>query len=278
MLTAHSYGKSGVRLVKVVRDGHWHVLHDLTLDISLAGDFSVAYVEGDNSTTLPTDTMRMTSYVIAQEVPLDEIEVYAEALLRRLLQSATAATEARVDVVEHHWDRLLVDGSEHAHAFRSRPVTSTCTVVVHRDGPVEITSGLDGLVLLKTTGSSYSGFLADDNTVLAETEDRIMATSVTGTWMWNSRPASYATARDRIQRAFEEAFARLHSRAVQQTLHAMATAALEAVPELEQVSLTLPNRHHIPVDMGAIGRENPNEVFVVLDRPFGLITGTVRRE
>jgi hypothetical protein len=38
------------------------------------GDFSAAYLEGDNSTSLPTDTMRSTAYVIAQDTPLDDIE------------------------------------------------------------------------------------------------------------------------------------------------------------------------------------------------------------
>jgi urate oxidase len=47
-LIRHSYGKDGVRLVKVVRDGDWHTVHDLTVRIWLEGDFSAAFLRGDN--------------------------------------------------------------------------------------------------------------------------------------------------------------------------------------------------------------------------------------
>jgi urate oxidase len=57
----------------------------------------------------------------------------------------------------------------------------------------------------------------------------------------------------------------------------MAEAALAAVPEIDQVRLTLPNRHHVTVDFTPFGRKNENEIFVVLDRPYGLIEGTVGR-
>ena len=54
-------------------------------------------------------------------------------------------------------------------------------------------------------------------------------------------------------------------------------ALLEAVPQVATVTLKLPNRHHVAVDLAAVGRSNSNEVFVVLDRPFGLIEATVGR-
>jgi urate oxidase len=39
----------------------------------------------------------------------------------------------------------------------------------------------------------------------------------------------------------------------------------------------MPNRHHLLVDLAPFGLDNPNEVFVVTDQPFGLIEATVRR-
>lgn len=277
MLSAHQYGKTGVRLAKVERDGAVHTFHDLTVDITLSGDFSAAYLQGDNSTTLPTDTMRSTAYVVAQDVGLTEIEVYAEALLRRLLASATAATTAVAHVVRHRWERLVVDDAPHPHSFRAAPGVDTAVVTVQRDGTVQLVSGLDDVVLAKTTGSAYSGFVKDELTVLAETDDRILATSVRASWTWDRAPQSYAASGIAVQQAFEETFATLDSLAVQQTLHAMGSAALAAVPEIGSVSLTLPNRHHVTVDFTPFGRRNDNEVFVVLDRPYGLIEGTVTR-
>lgn len=271
MLLEHSYGKDGVRLVKVSRDGPVHTVHDLTLHVWLEGDFSVAYLDGDNSTTLPTDTMRSTAYVVAQDQSLVDVERYAEAVLRRLLDVVPSCTTAHASVVEHAWSRL---GD---HAFRGASGVGTATVVAARDQPATVTSGVDELLLLKTTGSEYQGFLTDDYTVLKPTDDRILATAVTATWTWLSAPESYAQARRTVQDAFERVFTDRYSKAVQQTLYEMGQAALDAVPEIGQVRLSLPNRHHVTVDLTPFGRRNDNEVFVVLDRPVGLIEGTVGR-
>jgi urate oxidase len=273
-LIEHSYGKEGVRLVKVVRDGDVHRVHDLTVRIWLEGDFARAYLEGDNSTSLPTDTMRSTAYIVAQDTSLDDIERYAEAVLTRILDVVPSCTTANASVVEHSWTRL---GSGHPHAFRGAAGVGTATVSLPRDGAAVVTSGLDELLLLKTTASEYQGFLTDDYTVLKPTDDRIMATSVAASWTWRSEPVSYADARRRVQVAFERVFGDNYSKAVQQTLYEMAEAALVEVPEIGQVKLTLPNRHHITVDFTPFGRSNDNEIFVVLDRPYGLIEGTVRR-
>jgi urate oxidase len=276
-LIEHSYGKDGIRLVKVVRDGDRHAVHDLTIRIWLEGDFSAAYLEGDNSTSLPTDTMRSTAYIVAQDTSLGDIERYAEAVLSRILDVVPACTTASASVVEHAWTRLAPDGQQHPHAFRGGAGVGTATVSLTRGQAPRVTSGIDELLLLNTTASEYQGFLTDEYTVLKPTDDRIMATSVASSWTWNSTPASYSDARSRVQAAYEKVFALNYSRAVQQTLVQMAEAALAEVPEIGQVSLTLPNRHHITVDFTPFGRVNDNEIFVVLDRPFGLIKGTVGR-
>lgn len=271
MLLEHSYGKDGIRLVKVSRAGAEHTVHDLTVHLWLEGDFSAAYLDGDNSTTLPTDTMRSTAYVVAQDESLVDVERYAEAVLRRLLEVVPMCRTAHASIIEHSWSRL---GD---HAFRGAQGVGTATVAACRDLPAVVTSGVDELLLLKTTASEYQGFLTDDYTVLKPTDDRILATAVTASWTWAAVPESYAQARRAVQSAFEQVFTDNYSRAVQQTLYEMGEAALTAVPEVAQVRLSLPNRHHITVDLSPFGRRNDNEVFVVLDRPFGLIEGTVGR-
>ena len=62
---------------------------------------------------------------------------------------------------------------------------------------------------------------------------------------------------------------------MQQTLYAMGTAVLAAVPELCEVRLALPNKHHFVVDLGPFGLDNENAVYYAADRPYGLIEGTV---
>ena len=50
---------------------------------------------------------------------------------------------------------------------------------------------------------------------------------------------------------------------------------LAAVPELCEVRLALPNKHHFVVDLAPFGLANEDEVYYAADRPYGLIEGTV---
>jgi hypothetical protein len=61
----------------------------------------------------------------------------------------------------------------------------TRTAWVQTDGDETfVLAGLTDLVVLKSTGSEFHGFPRDRYTVLAETDDRVLATSVTATWRY----------------------------------------------------------------------------------------------
>src|SRR5260370_42713382 len=75
-----------------------------------------------------------------------------------------------------------------------------------------------------------------------------------------------------------ERFAQVHSRALQQTLHAMGSAVLAARDDIAEIRLSAPNRHHFLVDLAPFGLDNPGEVFYAADRPYGLIQCAVVRE
>jgi urate oxidase len=283
-LAWNRYGKSRVRLVKVRRprgagasgaDNVPHEIIDLTIDVQLEGAFERVYVEGDNSPCVATDTMKNTVYALARQDQIDHVETFAGRLAAHFLD-APAVTRARVSAVEHRWDRVDVAGRPHPHAF-AQPGGEQWTAVVTRDAHGEtIVSGLTNLVVLKTTDSGFSGFPRDRYTTLPETEDRILATSITATWTYRGGTADFA-ARGRIRRALVETFAAHMSRSVQQTLYAMGEAALAACADVTDITLTLPNRHHLLVDLKPFGLDNPNEIFVATDQPFGLIEATVRR-
>jgi len=210
-------------------------------------------------------------------------------VLRRLLSVVPAATSAHGEARIHSWERIAVESGPHPHAFRSVVGDGTAAVVVRRGADAtgvdatgvdaaEVSSGLADLLVTKTTGSAYAGFLTDDLTVLAETDDRILSTSVDVGWRWGGgTPASYAGSRATARRVVETVFATHHSLAVQQTLYETGAALLGALPEATSVTVRMPNRHHVPVDLTPFGRANRSEVFVVLDRPFGVIEATVER-
>lgn len=274
-LSWNRYGKSRIRLVKVRRSPDAHQIVDLTLEVQLEGAFDPVYIDGDNASCLATDTMKNTVYALARQDPIVNAETFALRLAEHFV-AVPKVSRARISAIESPWARLSAGGRPHPHAF-VQPGGEQWTAVVTRDAAeTSITSGVTNLVLLKTSESGFSGFPRDRYTTLPETDDRILATSLTATWTYRAGTSDFA-ARDRVRAALVETFAAHQSRSVQHTLYAMGEAALAACADVTETTLTLPNRHHLLVDLKPFGLDNPNEVFVATDQPFGLIEATVRR-
>jgi len=266
-LGPNRYGKAETHMVRVVRDGDVHEIRDLLVSVALAGEMEAVHLRGDNTHVLPTDTQKNTVYAFAREAPVGEIEDFALRLARHFLGGAI--TRSRVEIAEAPWARLG------PHAFvQPGGERRTCAVVCEAQGEW-VLSGLDGLVVMKSTGAEFHGFERDRYTTLAETRDRILATAVTARWR-HAAPerSSFAAARAALLRAFADT----HSLSLQQTLYAMGEAVLADCDGVAEVRLSLPNRHHFRVDLAPFGLENPNEVFHADDRPYGLIEGTVVRD
>ncbi len=275
-LGPNQYGKAEVRVVAVDRSAPRHTIKDLSVSTALRGDFAGAHLAGDNAHVLATDTQKNLVFALARD-GVGEIEDFALRLARHLAGAYPWITGARVAVEEYGWDRIVAGGAPHDHAFaRAGGEVRTAVVTVH-EGQEHVLSGLTGLVVLKTTGSGFAGFPRDRFTTLAETDDRILATAVTARWRHTAAPdwaASFAAARA----ALTETFAVLPSDALQQTLYAMGEAVLAGQPELAEIRLSLPNRHHFLQDLTPFGLDNPKVVYHADDRPYGLIEGTVRRD
>ncbi|WP_103384453.1 factor-independent urate hydroxylase [Pseudonocardia dioxanivorans] len=276
-LGANQYGKAENRVVRIYRDSPRHEIRDVTVSTALRGDFTAAHLEGDQAQVLPTDTQKNTCYAYAKEKGLREIETYGLDLARHFVADVEPVTGARVAVDELFWDRVEVGGQGHDHTWvRRGPEVRTTVVTVDGSGE-QVVSGLRDLVLLKSTGSEFAGFLTDGYTTLAETHDRIMSTSLVATWRYATTELDWDKTWSDVRRILLEQFAVVHSKALQQTLWEMGRAALEAHPEVAEISLSAPNKHHFVVDLSPFGLDNPNEVFYAADRPYGLIEATVTR-
>ena len=274
-LVWNRYGKSRIRLVKVRRSRDPHEIVDLTVDVQLEGAFEAVFVDGDNRPCLATDTMKNTVYALARQDPIDHVESFAIRLADHFL-GKPAVSRVRISAMEQPWGRLSAAGQPHPHAFVQAGAEHWTCVVTRDTQATEIVSGLANLVVLKTTDSGFSGFPRDEFTTLPDTEDRIMATSITAAWTYQTEVPDFS-ARARVRRALVETFAAHQSRSVQHTLYAMGEAALAACADVGSITLTLPNRHHLLVDLTPFGLDNPNEIFVATDQPFGLIEATIRR-
>ena len=277
-LASDNYGKSGIRLVKVVRDGPRHTLHDLTVDVRVEGDFLAAHLGGDNSSVLPTDTMKNTVYALARTHDVDPPERFCGVVGAHVLESSPNASRVTVEIARHGWGRIAVGGRPHETAFeRGSAEARVACVSTARGGPSVTEAGVRDLIVLRTAGSAFSGFPRDEFTTLRETRDRVFATTIASRWTYRTDAGSHNTAFVAVRRALVEMFATHVSESVQHTLYAMGEAALVACADIEEIRLSMPNKHHLLVDLAAFGLENPNEIFVATTEPYGLIEATLSR-
>ena len=274
-LTWNRYGKSRVRLVRVRREQNPHEIVDLTIDVQLEGDFGPVYTEGRNESCLATDTKKNADYALARQDPIVHDESFGLKLAEHF-GAKPGVARVRISAIEHRWERILAANRPHPHAFVQPGLEQWTTTITREGGGAEVASGVTNLVVLKTTDSGFAGFPRDRYTTLPDTDDRILATSITAVWRYRRGPRDFG-ARARIRQRLLETFAEHDSRSVQHTLYAMAEAVLDACDVVSEVTLTLPNRHHLLVDLTPFGLDNPNEIFVATDQPYGLIEATVKR-
>jgi urate oxidase len=276
-LLHNSYGKSRVRLMTVARKGDRHDLKDLVVDVTLEGDYEPAYVVGDNSAVLPTDTMKNTVYAFAKRDGVDDIEVFGLTLAQHFLSSHTAVSQARVDVRERPWKRLSIGEKAHSHAFLQPGGETRLARIACTSATSTVEAGVEHLLVLKSRHSAFTGFLKDRYTTLAETTDRILATSISARWRYRERDLPYDPLFHGIRQMMLETFAQHDSLSVQHTLYAMADAILENFQSIDQIHMSLPNKHHLLVDLSPFGLTNDNEVFMPTEEPHGQIEATLRR-
>ena len=281
-LSENQYGKAETRVVRIYRDTDKHEIRDLNVSTALRGDFDAAHRSGDQANVLPTDSQKNTCFAYAKERGVGAIEDYALALAGHFVTDIPSVRRARVDVDEYRWERVEVGGAGHAHTFiRAGHEVRTAAVTVQATGNLSnswVIAGLKDLIVLKSTGSEFAGFYVDRYTTLAETTDRILATSLTASWRYAGGDGSWDEAFWRVRQILLERFAQVHSRALQQTLHEMGAAVLAERDDVVEVRLSAPNKHHFLADLAPFGLDNPGEVFYAADRPYGLIQCAVRRD
>src|SRR5437899_271557 len=104
-IVENRYGKSRVRVARIVRQKDHHDFHELTVAIQFEGDFDSSYVEGDNTLVLPTDTMKNTVYALAKDPAIAQPESFGLLLANHFLNRNAHLTSARIDLSDHVWQR-----------------------------------------------------------------------------------------------------------------------------------------------------------------------------
>jgi urate oxidase len=278
-LAENSYGKTSVRVMKVKRDRPLHTVWEWKVEVLLSGDFESCFTAGDNSAILPTDTMKNTVYSRARESSAECIEDFALELCAFFLARNPQVERVVINIASTPWEHALVQGKPHPSTFiRGSSEAQTTAVTCAQAGEATVTSGLENLVLLKTANSGFEGYLRDSLTTLPETADRLLGTAMRAQWKYKSAVQPFDQLRSRMRDTLIEAFAEHNSKSVQHTLYAMAQKVLDAVPEIVDVELAMPNKHCLLVDLSRFGQTNPNEIFVPTDEPCGNIVARITRD
>lgn len=285
VLGPNQYGKAECRLVRLTRGTpehpDRHLVEDLTVTSQLRGDFEACHTEGDNSRVVATDTQKNTVHAFAREHGVHSPERFLLRLADHFVGEFDWVSGGRWYAEQHAWERIGTDHGPHDHAF-VRSGAGTRTALVHRDDEqTHVLSGIRDCTVLKSTGSEFSGFPRDRYTTLTETDDRVLATSITAWWRCTGDLATTAGEHDRrweeVRDVLLATFADLHSLALQQSIFAMGRAVLERFDDIAEIRLSCPNKHHFLVDLAPFGLDNPGEVFHAADRPYGLIEAAVQR-
>lgn len=266
-LSSARYGKDNIRVCKVSRDPSTGTqsVTEMTVTILLSGGISTSYTEADNSVVVPTDTMKQTTYIMAKQHPVNPPELFAAMLSNHFVTTYPHITTANVKVVQHRWARISVDSKPHPHSFsrdsnETRHAEATCSKSSSSTNEVSISikSSIVDLLVLKSTGSAFHGFIQDSYTILKPTDDRILSTSVVANWTWvvmQGLSAVEAAAKDGLfDHAWTTArditlktFAEEASASVQATMYKMAVLILGKVKEVKEVEYVLPNKHYFEI-------------------------------
>jgi urate oxidase len=255
-----------------------------SVDVDVFGErFLAAYTEGDNQEVVATDTMKNFVYAMAAEYSGQTLLGLCALLGRRFIATYPVMDTLRVSAREVPLDAAAGERGPSTVLFRStRGDVAVAQVSVEaRGGKPEITaarSGWEGMVLVKTTGSSFATFARDDFTTLPELTDRPLTIRLSAYWRYSDLKDGVAegagflgprAVRDEIERIFHE----FNSRSIQHLVHEMGTRLLAAHAQLQEIEFVAENHTPDHVRDGAGGLK----VFAEPKATFGKIGLVLRR-
>jgi urate oxidase len=276
-LSANRYGKARVRIMRVDRASPIHNVSELSVTCMLHGDFDASYTSADNRKVVATDSIKNIINITAREYVAVSPESYCAALAETFLHRYAQVERVTVQSRETRWQRLLVDGVPQPHSFVLDPNGAPTVDLDQTRTAITLRSGIDHYTFMKSTQAGWTDYVTDEFTTLAETTDRIVATSMNATWLWQAPPAAPQATNAAILTAMITEFATTYSQGVQDSLFRMGNAALQAAPDIAEIAIACPNKHYLPIDLAPFGLAADKMVFTPTDEPHGQIECTLRR-
>jgi urate oxidase len=282
ILGRNQYGKAENRVVRITRDGNTHHIKDLNVSVALSGDMDDVHYSGSNTNVLPTDTTKNTVYAFAKEHGIESAEQFGIHLARHFVTSQEPIHRARIRVEEYAWEPIENSG-EGEHSFVRKGQETRVAQITFDGEKWQVISGLKDLVVMNSTNSEFWGYVKDKYTTLPEAYDRILATQVSARWRYawsgdDELMPDWETSYEQARKHMLQAFAETYSVSLQQTMYQMGSRVIDSLSEIDEIRFSLPNKHHVLVDLEPFGLKNDNEVYFAADRPYGLIEATVLRD
>lgn len=278
-LESNRYGKFRVRVMKVLRhDESHHDVCELEADVLLHGELEGSYLSDDNSSVVPTDTVKNTIHLLAHDHLQTCRTSFAKVIAEHFLEKYPHLSGTEVELRERKWERMSIGGGPHPHAFVHAANGEPFSRAAFFRGQVpRLFSGIREHLIMKSTQSGFAGYNVCELTTLPPSTDRIFATRLNAEWEFADLTTDFTAANTAILAAAHEVFATTYSPSVQRTLYQIGEAALERVPAISRIELKMPNVHFLGLDLAKLGRPGQSCVMLPTDEPHGEIEAVITR-
>jgi urate oxidase len=272
-----SHGESRLRMLRIMRRGDRHDPKELTVSFRVEGDFAAAFRDGRPDGLLPGEALKNLIHRTAREHGSGEIEQFGLALCGRVLEAHRAINLARVEITEQSWTRMDAGGKPQGQAFVAGTPELKTAAVTSNGKQSAVVSGIDGLSVMRTAGFAPPSELALEDGA-TDGLQRLLVGGLTVRWTYSSVDVTFLPFRQGVRAAVVETFAWHASRSVQHTLYDIADVVLATYQEISEITLALHERPYRPADLFRAGMENPDDLFVALEEPLGVVEVTVERD
>lgn len=247
------YGKAGVRFLDVERLGATERVREVNARVLLTGGINEAYMKGDNARMVTTDALAELVQEHCGDLAGAPPEVMAMRAVAALAERYPHLPDVAVSLEVRPLDPIA---GTYAHIRTDVEVTGA--TARQRGSAMRCRARLRGLLLVRTSGSRFEGFVVDRYTRTEPAVDRAIGAAVKAGWEASRPDPDWRAVRTRTRSALVRTFATEENASVQQLAFLMAKGALEDVPETETIKLEMETfRLSRPVLSGGSGSDVP---------------------
>lgn len=279
-IAASSQGEARLRMLRLVRHGDRHDPHDLSASFRIEGHLEPAFTDGRLDGVLPPEALKTLVHRVTRESTSGELEALGLALAQDVLARQPHVTRLRLELSEQPWQRLPAGGKPQAQAFTAGSAERRLCTVVTNGREVSVSAGLSHLTMMRSGGFApprRSGVDLPDDSGGSDRLQPLLVGDLSARWTYTNGDVTFAVYRHAVRNAILDTFAWHQSQSVQHLLYAIGDVVLATCEEIADVTLAFHERPYRPADLFAAGAENPNELFVVVDEPLGVVEVTVER-